>query len=99
MLLMFRYSNGRVARLFGTVVVDPPTSICTPCSLDYVSGEEGTAQCRPCNKARRQTTLGRTGQSLCVIENPMTVSLSLSSIYPASAFTLASFFKASSTLS
>ena len=32
----------------------------------------GTAQCRPCNKARRQTTLGRTGQSLCVIENPMT---------------------------
>ena len=60
--------------MFGEIVVDQPTSVCTQCDIDYVNSVEGASHCRPCNKALRQTTLGRRGQSLCVIEHPMTSS-------------------------
>ena len=69
-----QYSNGGVAKYYETTnqVIDLGTSVCTTCPVDYINTVEGAGFCTPCDKSNRQTTLGREGQSICVIEDPLT---------------------------
>ena len=71
-----QYSNGGVAKYYETTnqVIDLGTSVCTTCPVDYINTVEGAGFCTPCDKSNRQTTLGREGQSICVIEDPLTLS-------------------------